>query len=336
MKKRIILLSLTIMLLITLAVSCAPAEAPNAQYVSGLGSTINAYQEYKGWVYYIDYNTFNLYKAKLDGEKRTLIINDPVYSFIIYEDRIFYTNYQYYLYSANIDGSDDRKLYSLNEELLADGTIRAEKMQIVNGWIYTLLYGEMYKFKTDGSEKTVIKYAIFEDFCIEGDKIYHYSRPLNDKGARPQLWQMITDGTQDQQLTQESVSAIDYDENWIYYIDAGNDDIYKVSYDGNEKYKIIECNGRYIKVLGDWIFYEQYGEKNGIYKGLNRGLYKIKKDGSENTYITDDLISFYGIFDQWFLCYGNEICAIKFGESSETAQFTYDIISEWPYTTIYD
>jgi len=173
-----------------------------------------------------------------------------------------------------------------------------------------------------------------KDYCIEGDKIY-YLRMQNEQETGVQLWRMETDGTQQVKLMQEVACAIDYDENWIYYIDADNYDIYKASTNGSDTQKIIECDGGdFIKVLGEWIYYSEDGQ--------NAGIYRMKKDGSNNTLIadnsgTDDSKTLYSIFDQWLLSFSLKgISAIKFGNSSKTHNLTYDIISEWPYTEIYE
>lgn len=329
-KVRAVMFVLCILLLLSIAASCMPVEEEKP-FVSGLGTTINAYQEYGGWVYYIDYPSCNLYRVKSNGEKKTVIIDEPVHSFVIYENKIFYTNWKFYVYTSDLDGSNDKKLYSINEELLADGTIRAQKMQIVDGWIYALCYGELYKFKTDGSDRTIIKLEAFEDFYIEEDKMYYYSIPL--KAKEYPKWQIEEDENNSQPLLQEYAKKVDYDDNWVYYISPDDSYIYKVSLDGREKYQIAQCNATYIKVIGDWIYYEQYTKGKGLYTDI----YIIRKDGSENTFIKNDIISFHGIFDNWFLCYGvNEISAIYFGEASETEELTYDIISGWPNTTIYE
>lgn len=108
MKKfSVVMFVLCVLLLLSIAASCTPVE-DEKPFVSRLGTTINVYQEHGGWIYYIDYaNMANLYRVKSNGEKRTLIIDDPIHSFIIDEDKIYYTNWEYYVYTSNLDGSND-------------------------------------------------------------------------------------------------------------------------------------------------------------------------------------------------------------------------------------
>lgn len=330
-KIRFIILILSIMILISMAGSCTPAE-DEEPLLSGLGITFNVHQEYGGWIYFIDYNTTaNLYRVKSNGEKRTLIIDEPIYSFVIYEDRIFYINNQFYLYSSHLDGSEDKMFYSLNKDHLVNDPVRARKLQIENDWIYILNGLKFYKIKTDGTDRKYIltekdyanTCAFIQDFCIESDNIYYLTRLMRKGEDGRQLWQMNTDGTKEQKLMQEASYAIDYDDTWIYFAD--NDGIFKSSFDGNEKHKIADCSASYIKVMGDWIYYRQ-----------NIDIYKIRTDGTENTFIATNPAEYFSIFDQWFLCYGNELSAIKLDKPSETEELTYDIISKSPKTTIYD
>lgn len=118
--------------------------------------------------------------------------------------------------------------------------------------------------------------------------------------------------------------------NWVYYTDTDDGDIYTVSFYGTEGQRIVERDGgMFLKVIGDWVYYENYGDKPGIYK--------VKKDGSESKLITDTKASFFDIWGNWLLCLGPDgISAIRVSESEETDEIIKEIMSDWPSVEFYE
>jgi Tol biopolymer transport system component len=246
---------------------------------------------------------------------------------VVYEERVLYTiGLGWGLCSIRTDGSD--KIISPDSDLFG---LRSRKMDVADEWVYVLGFSKnIFKIKSDGSEYTRLNDHDIYDFCIDGEWIYYLEEKEDEKFVGFQLWRMQTDGTQKQQLMQEPSFSIDYDENWIYYID-NDEDIYKIAIEGTERKRILECDsGLFLKVIGDWVYYEDRGDKPGIYK--------VKTVGSERTFITNDTEAFfYTVWDNWLLCLGTErISVIRVGESEETDEIIMDIIFDWPYTEIYE
>lgn len=73
---------------------------------------------------------------------------------------------------------------------------------------------------------------------------------------------------------------------WLYYsfgpsyIEGKSDNIYAYKKDGSLKIKLSNNFGKYINVVGDWIYYSRYGGGNGIYK--------VRIDGTDETKLDSD------------------------------------------------
>ncbi len=323
-KGRIILLVIIISMLLFVAPSCSPAD--DTKHI-GLGISFRSFQKHGGWIYYVNYSTGRLWRVSADGEEKMQIGDDHINSFVVYEDRVLYTiGLGWGLCSIRTDGSD--KIISPDSDLFG---LRARKMDVADEWVYVLGFSKnIFKIKSDGSEYTRLNDHDVYDFCIDGEWIYCLEEKEDEKFVGFQLWRMQKDGTQKQQLMQEASLSTDYDENWIYYIDNDDENIYKVPIYGTEKQRILECDsGLFLKVIEDWVYYEDRGDKPGIYK--------VKKDGSERTFITNDTQAiFYAVWDNWLLCIGDAISVIRVSESEETDEIIKDIMSDWSFIEIYE
>lgn len=300
--KRFVLLLLVVMLVIPVIVSCKSEET-----YSDFGLFANNYVEHEGWIYYSEWHTGDLYKIKPSGEQKTRIGDFQTYYFNIYEDRIYYLDAVEWniMCSAKLDGSDKTILY---ENEFAEYC--ADKMQVVDGWVYFFIKDSvLYRVKTDGTELTVLSKG--NEHCIDfsiGKEWIYFSvmKPIDNKWSTV-LFKMRMDGTQRTQLMQENSLLLDYDCEWIYYVDTAgksigelNTDgqsICKIRFDGSEKQKLTDSdmlwNG-FFKVIGDWIYYEDFGD--------DIGLYKVNTDSGERVKISDDIpCRFVDIWSNWMI-----------------------------------
>lgn len=322
--KRIVILFLTVVLLISFTASCTPED--DGVKNSGLGLSFSSFQKLDGWIYYVDYATGKLWRVSNNGDERMQICDDPTLYFVVHEDRVFYATGIGILSSIKTDGND--KEIVLNS---ANGVIGVRKLDIADGWIYGIDYNSyFYKTKKHGSDEIWLDKNI-HDFCIDGEWIYYTKECSDNEMEGFQLWRMRADGEQKQQLMEEASYLIDYSENCIYYKNMDDGDIYKVPYFETEKQRVIESDGgHFLKVIGEWIYYQNTGDSPGIYK--------VKKDGSECTLITNDTKAiFFFVWDNWLMCLGDDsINAIRISESEETDEIIKDILSGWPNTEIYE
>lgn len=291
-KKRIIILLLTVVLLILTVVSCTPADDTQT---SDLGRGFWPFKKHDGWIYYSASD--KLYKIKPNGDEKTEISDIEVMNFVIYEDRIYYTeDNEGVIYSCKTDGSDQTFICEKQRTPLPD-----RSLDVVDGWIYFInRFHTLYKIRTDGTDLTQLTDEWVWDFSIDGEWLY-YSTLENNYFY--QLYRMRTDGTHNTQLTQENCGAADFDagtyyDDWLYYVDEPGTSIYKVRFDGSDKEKITDrdrFSSLFFKVIGDWVYYVNGGE--------NSGLYKVKTDGSEHTKITDVIpdARFVDVWDNWLI-----------------------------------
>jgi hypothetical protein len=326
MKKRVISLLISIMLLAATAASCAPSVEPKT---SGLGLSMNTFQEHDGCIYYVDFSVGKLWRAGAGGEEKMQLCDDPVNFFSIYEDRIYYTSgSEGILCSIQTDGSD-KKIITDSE----DKATNALKMDVADGWIYVLNHNKkLYRIKTDGTEHiALIQNAEWiYDFCIDGEWIYFLLVNQYTTLGSAQLWRMRKDGTQRQQLMQQVGHAIDYNKNSIYYTDTESGRIYSSLIRGREGQEIAaDARSRFLKVIGDWVYY--------VDRGNDPGICRAKNDGSKRVFITYTNAFRYTVWDNWLLCYGLErVDLIRVGNSYGTDDIILDIVSEWPNVEIHD
>jgi len=128
-------------------------------------------------------------------------------------------------------------------------------------WDYYSNYRGLYKVKKDGNESILLN--VDSNSIISG---------------------------YDAKITKSNINVFG---EWIYYesvanwMDVGADyevaiteGIYKLKTDGTGKTKICSDDAREMMVMGEWIYYSNYSDKNS--------LYKIKVDGTSRTKIADD------------------------------------------------
>lgn len=180
-------------------------------------------------------------------------------------------------------------------------------------WIYYKgLYQDLYKIKTDGSEKTKLtNHRAINQINVVGDWIYYmrFSEPAG-------LYKVKTDGTESTLLMQQmgmAELATVVKEDWIYgnFSEGGSLRLYKIKTDGTEKTILGGENAvTAINVVGDWIYYissslewSEGGPSNlpsppprDLYAG---DLYRIKIDGTEKTKLSEGNFTSINVVDDW-------------------------------------
>lgn len=94
------------------------------------------------------------------------------------------------------------------------------------------------------------------------------------------LWRVRKDGTGPEKVSFENVSFYQIMDGKIYYVSAKDECIYAMDMDGTGRKRIISGRmGTCIGVLDGWVYYSKQGEEQ-------YDLYKIKADGSEETFLS--------------------------------------------------
>lgn len=301
---------LAVMLAMCVMVSCKSEKA-----YSDFGLFSNNFVHHDGWIYYSEFKSGDLYKIKPNGENKTRVGDIKTTYFHVCDERIYYTDAaeRNIMCSVKLDGSDRTILYEDEFE-----EYPSDKMQVVDGWVYFFIKDSvLYRVKTDGTELTVLNKGNehYCDFSIDGEWIYFLVMKPIDKKWSTVLFKMRTDGTQRTQLMHENALAIDYDDEWIYFVDTAGKSIVdlntdgqsicKIRTDGSERQKLTDSDmlwNSFFKVIGDWIYYEDFGDDSG--------LYKMNTDSGERVKITESYrVGEVGIWGNWmaYLCLDSEL-----------------------------
>lgn len=309
---------------------------------SGLGIN-NRYYKQGDWIYFAtrSFSSYSegLWRVRSDGKEKEKIIDSKVDLFTYYGNQILYIthsdNNDWILHTVDTEGNNDKILYQSN-----DDSSLITKMDATYGGCYALdINNRLYFIELDSGEVSEFSDEV-SDFCIDGGWIYYIKRNPDNDEKLFQLWRTDIGGTQNDQLMSSFECAVDYSDNKIYYINEENGYIYSVGFSGEKEQKIIESDGgHYIKIIGDWIFYEN--------QGSNSGIYKVKKNGRDNQRVSDfearvthkhniedPLLSMraVSILDNWFWYYdisdtSTSLCKmIRIGETHKTDYVIEDIL----------
>ncbi|MBM7869898.1 putative cell wall-binding protein [Clostridium pascui] len=223
------------------------------------------------WIYYRNLSDGDkLYKMKLDGSEKTLVLSEDINSFVVVGDDIYYSygkwsNFKSGFYKCKVDGSSKVKL----------GDERVWKMLAEDGYLYytdSLTNYSLHKMKLNETNKvTIINNGDPIDvFDVENGWIYYAGN-----GENRGVHKISVDGLNHTKLEDTFTSNINVYDGWVYYAnDMDSLKLYRARTDGSGIKNVMSTNrAGAITVMGDWIFYETFGENSN-------SLYQIKLDGT--------------------------------------------------------
>ena len=223
------------------------------------------------WIYYADKTMHKIYKTREDGtENRTLVLNDWV------EDMRIKDGFIYFIGGKDYSGNENRGIYKVK----IDGTSKIkledsspEKIDVYGDWIYYMIYGDFYRIKNDGTQKTKLfipqsgkRIASYE---IRGEHIY-----LNEVGGDGStLWNLKLDGSE-----KTAIKTYDSSQWTLYITDEGlflqdRGIIYSLNTDGTINKKIADDMYRLVYVEDGWVYYLKIEDFIVFYK--------VRIDGTE-------------------------------------------------------
>lgn len=165
---------------------------------------------------------------------------------------------------------------------------KAKYINVVGDWIYFYSQTDdlsgIFKIRIDGSERQYLgtgKYYL----NVVNDWIYFMDNTIGDYNYG--IYRMRTDGSKKELLINENISNIYIIDDYIYYrLDKDNDGgFYKVKTDGTQSQRFYTDEflsqhtsiGVKFVVEGEWLYYN----KQYIHVDNQKGIYKIKVDGTE-------------------------------------------------------
>ena len=139
---------------------------------------------------------------------------------------------------------------------------------------------------------TVGNLSNFGSVAQSGDWIYYVIMGAGDENG---IYRIRTDGTDQMRLTYESGVSINVVGEWVYYTSI-NMGLYKMRIDGSDNMRFKTEDGEdiapgYFTVVGDWIYY--------VKAVSERGIYKIRTDGSDQTILIEDGGGFINVAGDW-------------------------------------
>lgn len=223
---------------------------------------------YKNYIYYINFDDRKIYRMKKDGSDNKKISDEMAISLLVDRGYIYYRDKE-----AEEEGSTLFRM-KMDGSKKVEVTKDALSYNIIDNYIYyssKASLGELYRIKTDGSNKTkickingVLKY-------IKDNYIYYSMVQENVTDAAQFLYnsgylnKVKLDGTNATKLTSEPVYNFYVDNNNIVYFeqfDNENRDVfpnlYKVNSDGQGKTKIAEKISPFFYISNDQVYYIDY------------------------------------------------------------------------------
>ena len=162
---------------------------------AGRGSeTFICWQIHNGWLYYLhrmegEIPTY-LWKTALDGSESARVLDTSVRDFLIYEDHIYYVDWErspYGILKMAMDGTGQQEIYKQNVELFT----------AADGWIYLrskprrdAVQG-LYRIRTDGGIPELVAEGYCYDISVAGGWLFFYTG-----NADPALSKMKLDGSE--------------------------------------------------------------------------------------------------------------------------------------------
>ena len=253
---------------------------------------INIIDEYIYYVkqeHYYGYLYGPIVRMKKDGSDTQIILDGNNTKMLIVGDWIYFIN------------NDDRSIYKITvegEKLTKIVEGNCYRLQYKDSWLYYTIYDKesristLYKININTCKNSIkLTEGNWDSLILYKDWIYYSAYSENND----MLYRMKEDGSEKVQLFSQSVYSFSVANDKIYFIfnDKEPEKHYKVLYemdlDGKNIKKMIDDPSLPLSdvavIVGDYIYYyTQEGEWTEIGR--------IKKDGSENLYLSDLLKEF--------------------------------------------
>ena len=337
MKSRLIIGTIILSLLITfILVSCSQQESivteeNNSVEYSDLWLSPSFIQKNNEWFYYTKPYGGQIYKIKQNGKEKVGFNDLSANSFLFIDDYIYYTNMnESKIYRYKLDGSEqtiltenavffyNRKIVVMREKLYYQNPLFVLNMINLNG----------------SDSKCIASKAI--DFCIDEEWIYYIDNFILEGQELFNLHRMQLDGTENETIV-EGCAAVDYNSDYVFYIDQSGTDMYRMKINGSDKQKLADCTfgvRGFFKVIGDWIYFGERGD--------NQGLYKVDINGDQlekvNDYFRYEIVN---VIDNWLVCLiqdndTSKIIMIKVTDLYSTDSLIEEVLLDiLPNSTIY-
>ncbi len=276
------------------------------------------------WIYYInDTDNSTLHRLKTDGTMDQRLLDITITDINVTGGRIFLYDEGGYLESVKLDGTDIqyfgvcttiKSIESLNEIVaIGENFTFPDKVPAVMTDGSTLLIPVFWN--TDSIDTGRIGTYTYKGYVPGLNNVVNMTVNVVERGSTNgnnvnggkiskkndwiyfaddidgNLYKIKSDGTAKTKLCDDKPAYINVVGNYIYYQNTTDNRIYKISTSGNERTVITSDSVQEVSVLGDWIFY--------INSSDNNYLYKVKTDGTDKTVLVRSYSSHININGNW-------------------------------------
>jgi hypothetical protein len=219
---------------------------------------------YKDYIYYINFDDRKVYRMKKDGSDNKKISDNEAASLVVDRGYIYYRDKgaaeeSSTLFRMKIDGTKKKEISkdALTYNVFGDYIYYSSRSSI----------GDVYRIKTDGSDKTKMCKINGALKYIKDDYIYYSMVNENIKDPVQYLYnigyinKVKLDGTNPTKLSSKEVSGFLLDNNNIYYEqndqekNDGTINLYKADPNGNSDTKVAEKISPFFYVANDQVYY---------------------------------------------------------------------------------
>lgn len=268
---------------------CSGMESYTIKNTSGNLSNGSDFIHLKDWVYYavcevadgtaLKYSGNGLYRIKSDGSGKQKINDACVQSLYTDGTDIYFEGNR-----LNVDTLESMNVYQnidpnypvipINDYLIfvdlsgkravkinLDGSSKtdltkepASDLGFYNGWIYYSTSSSFRRVRLDGSEDMIVSISRVESYVFIDNAIYFPS-----KLHRNQLYRMDLDGENRAKVSEQSVVALNYYKDRIYYIDGENYLIHSMKVDGTDDVVLSTRSAENIIIEDGWLYFNEQG-----------------------------------------------------------------------------
>ena len=228
----------------------------------------------KEWVYYtvMPFSDIPLlYRVKLDGTGREKLAKGVDYVQVKNDEIYYYDSIKNGIYKMKLDGTDKVKIYSPKREVTMNFFVDREQIYFYKPFDKDGNKGKLYSMSLNGEniKKLNDKLSTLQ-IISDADEEYLYYTNTDE-----QLYKVNKQNGKEMKITDQKISSIIVDENWIYYLNVGKHyHLYKMKKNGAQNQLLIEKEVSDINVLENWIYYKIEG---------NEDIFHVKTDGTKNT-----------------------------------------------------
>ena len=188
-------------------------------------------------------------------------------------------------------------------------------INVVGDWIYYAMYdvnGNIYKIRTDGTEKTKLNDEPSIKVIVSADWIYYLKR--NEDNLTGKICKVKTDGSGRAQLTDMDVDFMNVSGEWVYYVTVGDKALYVMRTDGTGKTRICDDRIECMNISGNRIYYTNGSDFKHLYKMQMDGTGRIEINAGESRElnVVGDWIFFIGVLHYRMRTDGTEKTVIRF------------------------